>query len=406
MTPAERVMAQCDQLAAFSEHEDALCRRYLTVEHQQANQQVAQWMQEAGMRVWQDAAGNQWGRYPADAPPERPVVILGSHLDTVNNAGKYDGMLGVLSAIEVVRQLHQDQSQLPFAIEVVGFGDEEGVRFGATLLGSAAVTGQWQQEWFALTDAQGIALSEAMLQFGLDPEQIASCAREHSQVQAYLELHIEQGPVLEQAGQAVGIVSAIAGAKRFQFSLTGMAGHAGTVPMNLRRDALCGAAQMVGAIEMAAWEHHVVATVGKLEAHPGAVNVIPGAAEFTLDLRAKDDERLEKALEAILLVARRIADGRQLALDVQLIHEAQAVSCDAQLQAALASTLEQQGYKPHSLLSGAGHDAMMMANIAPVGMLFVRCKGGISHHPAESVSLDDVQAGIDALKGWVQVLAN
>lgn len=390
------LLQQADELAALSELPDALCRCYLTPQHRQANQLTAQWMQAAGLRTWEDTAGNLWGRVDG-LNPDAPALVLGSHLDTVRNAGRYDGMLGVLVAIEALRLLRDENVQLPFPVEVVGFADEEGTRFGTTLLGSRAVTGQWQPQWFENTDPDGITLAQALRDFSLDPERIGQAARTPDSIRAYLEVHIEQGPVLEAENLALGVVTAIAGARRLVFQVQGLAGHAGTVPMTLRQDALVGAAAMVLEIKRLATEHQVVGTVGQLQVKPGAMNVIPGDVEFSLDIRSAVDEQRDAALAAILARLPELAAQHQLQLTWQEIHQAPAVACDAGLQQQLADTLQQLGLPDFRLFSGAGHDAMAMAELAPVGMLFVRCKGGISHNPLESIIAEDVELAVRAL---------
>ncbi|WP_312837230.1 Zn-dependent hydrolase, partial [Pantoea sp.] len=262
---AARVMARCDALAAISETPDALTRVYLSPEQMRANARVGEWMRAAGMRVWQDAVGNICGRYEG-REPDAPALLLGSHLDTVRNAGRYDGMLGVLSAIETVQWLHQRQQRLPLAIEIVGFGDEEGTRFGITLLGSRGITGSWPQSWPDHPDGNGITVAQAMADVGLDAALIATAARQTEEIVAYLELHIEQGPCLEREDLALGVVTAINGARRLNCGFTGEAGHAGTVPMTHRKDALAAAAEWMVFIEQVTREHgpQLVATVGTL----------------------------------------------------------------------------------------------------------------------------------------------
>lgn len=266
---ALQVLARCDVLAAISESPEGLTRVYLSPEHLRANRQVGEWMQAVGMQVWQDTVGNICGRYEG-RQPDAPAILLGSHLDTVRNAGRYDGMLGVLTALEVVGYLHRHQQRLPVAIEVIGFADEEGTRFGITLLGSKGVTGRWPVEWLNTTDADGISVAQAMVRAGLDPMDIGQSARAANAFCAYLELHIEQGPCLENAGLALGVVTDINGARRLQCQFTGLAGHAGTVPMGQRQDALAGAAEWMCVVEAltAAQGEHLVATVGTLTCLP------------------------------------------------------------------------------------------------------------------------------------------
>ncbi|CAI1013625.1 N-carbamoyl-L-amino acid hydrolase [Serratia rubidaea] len=403
---AARVMARADQLAALSETPDGLTRVYLSPQHLQANRLVGSWMAEAGMQVRQDAVGNICGRYEGERPGA-PALLLGSHLDTVRNAGRYDGMLGVLTAIEVVQALQQQGRRLPLALEVVGFGDEEGTRFGITLLGSRGLTGSWPQVWLAQTDAQGISVAQAMRDAGLDPAQIHQAARAADEIAAYLELHIEQGPCLEQAGLALGVVQAINGARRLNCRFTGEAGHAGTVPMQHRKDALAAAAEWMVFVERTAGRQggNLVATVGDVQCAPGAVNVIPGEVRLSLDIRGPQDAPLAALLQTLLAEAEAIAGRRRLQFDAQEYYHIGATPCDARLQTALERAVQQVQGRSLSLPSGAGHDAIAMAERWPVGMLFVRCKGGVSHHPAEAVTTQDVALAIAAYRQVVTDLA-
>lgn len=402
---ATRVMARADELAAISETPDALTRVYLSPQHLQANQQVAQWMTQAGMRVWQDSVGNICGRYEGEQEGT-PAILLGSHLDTVRNAGRYDGMLGVLAAIEVVHALHQQGRRLAKAIEIVGFGDEEGTRFAITLLGSRGLTGTWPDNWLAQSDADGISVAQAMIEAGLDPAQIHLAARRTQEIAAYLELHIEQGPCLEQAGLALGVVEAINGARRLNCRFVGEAGHAGTVPMSHRKDALAAAAEWMIQVETMTREQggNLVATVGTLRCAPGAVNVIPGEVTLTLDIRGPSDEPLEALLNALLAQAQVIAERRHLQFSAETFYRIAATACDLGLQQILRDAVSEVQGGSLTLPSGAGHDAIAIAERWPVGMLFVRCKGGISHHPAESVNVEDVALAIDAFSRAVVAL--
>ncbi|OQD50883.1 allantoate amidohydrolase [Enterobacter cancerogenus] len=408
MSPAaERVMARVDALAAISETPDALTRVYLSPQHLQANQLVGQWMRQAGMTVWQDSVGNICGRYEG-AQEGAQAVLLGSHLDTVRNAGRYDGMLGVLTAIEVVDSLHQQGVHLAQAIEIVGFGDEEGTRFGITLLGSRGLTGTWPQGWLETCDASGISVAQAMVQAGLDPARVALAARHQDDFSACLELHIEQGPCLEQEGLALGVVEAINGARRLSCRFTGEAGHAGTVPMHHRRDALAAAAEWMVIIENATRQQggNLVATVGELRCLPGAVNVIPGEVQLSLDIRGPQDGPLDALLAELLSQAQTIAARRGLSFSAEEFYRIAATPCDARLQDLLGQAIESMQGRSTSLPSGAGHDTIALAERWPVGMLFVRCKGGVSHHPAESVMAEDVALAIEAFGRAVRTLAD
>lgn len=408
MSPAaERVMARADALAAISETPDALTRVYLSAQHLQANQLVGEWMRQAGMTVWQDSVGNICGRYEG-AQEGAQAVLLGSHLDTVRKAGRYDGMLGVLAAIEVVDSLHQQGRHLAQAIEIVGFGDEEGTRFGITLLGSRGITGTWPQGWLETCDAGGISVAQAMVQAGLDPARVALAARHQDDFSACLELHIEQGPCLEQEGLALGVVEAINGARRLNCRFTGEAGHAGTVPMNHRKDALAAAAEWMVFIEHATLQQggNLVATVGELRCLPGAVNVIPGEVMLSLDIRGPQDAPLDALLAELLAQAQTIAARRGLSFSAEEFYRIAATPCDARLQDLLGQAVESVQGRSLSLPSGAGHDTIALAERWPVGMLFVRCKGGVSHHPAESVMAEDVALAIEAFGRAVRKLAD
>ncbi|EMH9207815.1 TPA: allantoate amidohydrolase [Klebsiella michiganensis] len=402
---AARVMARADELAAISETPDALTRVYLSPQHLEANQRAARWMTQAGMTVWQDSVGNICGRYEGEQEGV-PAILLGSHLDTVRNAGRYDGMLGVLTAIEVVHGLHQQGRRLKQAIEIVGFCDEEGTRFGITLLGSRGITGTWPESWLAQTDADGVSVAQAMVLAGLDPARIHLAARRPEEIAAYLELHIEQGPCLEQEGLALGVVEAINGARRLNCRFTGEAGHAGTVPMSHRKDALAAAAEWMVRVETLTREQggNRVATVGTLRCAPGAVNVIPGDVTLTLDIRGPHDQPLDALLDTLLKEAQAIASRRQLRFSAEEFYRIAATACDSGLQQVLSEAVQAVQGRSLTLPSGAGHDAIAMAERWPSAMLFVRCKGGISHHPAESVTADDVALAIAAYSRAVSAL--
>ncbi|MCL9672482.1 allantoate amidohydrolase [Citrobacter sp. MNAZ 1397] len=402
---ARRVMERCDTLAEISETPGQLTRVYLSTEHLRANAQVAQWMQEAGMVTWQDAVGNICGRYEA-ANDGAQAVLLGSHLDTVRDAGRYDGMLGVLTAIEVVDWLHRQNLRGSQAIEIVGFADEEGTRFNITLLGSRGLTGTWPQGWLDCVDAQGVSVAQAMVNAGLDPTRIATAERAREDFSAYLELHIEQGPVLEQEDLPLGVVTAINGARRLTCRFSGEAGHAGTVPMSHRHDALTAAAQWIGFVEQKTRESgpELVATVGTLQCEPGAVNVIPGAVTLTLDIRSPNDALRETLLNALLDEAARIGQARGVAFTSDIFYTIAATPCDTHLRNVLAGAVEAVQGRVLLLPSGAGHDAIAIAERWPSAMLFVRCDRGISHHPAESVQQQDVAQALRAYSEAVRKL--
>lgn len=404
---AARVMTRCDELALISETPGLLTRVYLSPEHLRANALVGEWMRQAGMQVWQDAVGNICGRYEGQRQGAQ-AVLLGSHLDTVRNAGRYDGMLGVIAAIEVVQHLQEQGVRLPLAIEIVGFADEEGTRFGITLLGSRGLVGNWPEQWLEQTDAEGTRLADAMTAAGLQPAAILTAARAPRDFAAYLELHIEQGPCLEREGLALGVVTAINGARRLNCSFVGHAGHAGTVPMGHRQDALAAAAQWMVWLERHTRDSspELVATVGTLQCHPGAVNVIPGEVSLTLDVRGPEDQPLDALLDRLLTGAQEIAQTRGLAFNAEIYYNMSATACDQELQHSLEQVVQSVQGRSLSLPSGAGHDAIAMADKWPVAMLFVRCDQGISHHPAEAVQAQDVGLAVQAFSQWVQAIGS
>jgi allantoate deiminase len=375
---------------------------FLSPEARAASDKVLGWMREAGMQAKLDAIGNAAARYEGERPG-LPCLMLGSHLDTVRDAGRYDGMLGVISAIECVSFLNSKKKRLPFAIEVIGFGDEEGVRFGTTLLGSRAVAGIFDRKALETKDGKGVAMSDALSEFGLDPKRIPEVARRKGDVLAYAELHIEQGPVLEAEGLAVGVVTAINGFSRLRVTLRGVAGHAGTVPMNLRRDALAGAAECVLATERIAKGHaELVGTVGRIEAKPGAINVIPGEVTFTVDVRAPQDGLRHEAVAAIRAQIQRISNERKLDCEIETLQEFGVTACSPRLMEQMDKAVTRQGFRARRLPSGAGHDGMALGAITEICMLFVRCKGGISHNPLESITQADADAGARVLLDFIE----
>lgn len=398
-------MSRCDELAACSEESGRLTRPYGSAALKAAREMVAGWMREAGLEVQIDAIGNLRGRR-AGSSAHRPALLLGSHLDSVRDAGRYDGPLGVLVALSVVERLQGQGRTLPFPVEVIAFADEEGLRFQSTYLGSRALAGAFEPALLDLADAAGITLREAVVEFGGNPEAISATALDQGAVFGYVEVHIEQGPHLEAVDVPVGVVSAIAGQSRVAVAFQGKAGHAGTVSMTLRRDALPAAADFILAVERIARETpHLVATVGQLDVIPGASNVIPGLVQLTLDVRHPDDRVRRDALSAMASMAGKIATSRSLQLEWHVRMEQQATACDDTLTALLGTAVEASGTPVVRLHSGAGHDAVAMAGVVPVAMLFVRCAGGISHHPAESVAPDDVAVAVDVLDRFLDVLA-
>jgi allantoate deiminase len=393
-----QIVERINRLGSISETPDNLTRVFLTPEHRAAGELIMSWMRDAGMRAHFDAIGNVCGRYEGERP-RSPCLMLGSHYDTIRDAGKWDGPLGLITAISCVADLNRRGKRLPFAIEVTGFADEEGVRFASTLLGSRAIAGTFNESVLVTRDSAGVSMREALVRFGLDPDHVGAAARVRGELLAYIELHIEQGPVLEARNLPVGVVTAIAGATRLAARLTGMAGHAGTVPMALRRDALAGAAECISTIEELCRtdEGGLVGTVGYIHATPGATNVIPGQTHFTLDIRAPTDEHRKRAVRDIVRQIEAIASRRKLELQLDVTHENRTVPCAAWLKSQVEAAVASEGYPVFELPSGAGHDGMAMVDIADIAMLFVRCRGGISHHPDEHVELADADAGARVL---------
>lgn len=395
-----RILEQAEALGKLSEDDGRLTRTYLTAKHREAGELIAVWMREAGMQAGFDAMGNVVGRY-AGAQAGGPSLITGSHMDTVVDAGKYDGIFGILSPIACVRELHARGKRLRFTVEVVAFGDEEGVRFGVTLLGSRALAGRFDPRDLDAKDRDGITLREALVAFGCDPDAIASLARDPSEVVAFIESHIEQGPVLLDEGRAVGIVTAIAGVTRVRARVTGVAGHAGTVPMWGRRDALAAAAEMALLVERycAMRSEELVGTVGRFAVSGGgAINVIPGKAEFTVDLRSGVDASRRRAAVSLEAECQAIAARRRVELEWDRFFELDCAPCDPALQATLAGSVAAKGIEARFLRSGAGHDAMEFSHRVPTAMLFVRCgNGGISHNPREIMSAEDAEVATEVL---------
>jgi allantoate deiminase len=356
------------------------------------HRELAGWMEPLGADVQVDAAGNIRGVFPA-AQPNAPRLLIGSHLDTVPNAGAYDGVLGVVLAIALLEELRG--RRLPFGIEVVAFSEEEGVRFGTPFIGSRALVGRLDQELLDTRDAQGISVQEAIESFGLNPEKLPQAELE-SNTLGYLEFHIEQGPVLEKLNLPLALVEAIAGQSRLEFTFLGRANHAGTTPMHLRCDALAGAAEWIGTVErVAQGVPGLVATVGKIESKPGATNVIAGKAWLTLDVRHSSDEIRTKVVVDLIRQAEAIAARRGLSVQERTLLSQRAVAMDSVLNGEIEQAILKTGCKPHRMVSGAGHDAMIMVERVPAAMIFLRTPGGISHDPAESVGCKDVEKAIE-----------
>lgn len=398
----QEIVDRIQMLGNISSEPDRLTRIFLSEEHRKAADLLIFWMTEAGMQARLDAIGNVVGRYEGDTPRARSL-LLGSHFDTVRDAGKWDGPLGVITAISCVSHFNKLGQRFPFAIEIVGFADEEGVRFNSTLLGSRALAGTFDESVLTTKDQDGVSMNEALARFGLDPERIGAAARIKGELLAYVELHIEQGPVLENQIRPVGIVSAISGATRLIVTLTGMAGHAGTVPMGLRQDALTGAAECIMAIEhFCETAEELVGTVGVIKAEPGAPNVIAGHVSFTIDMRAPSDSYRLRAVADIVKQIQKIATRRKLVPQIDVTHESRTVPCAPWLKEQLAAAVLAEGYPISELPSGAGHDGMAIAEIADIAMLFVRCRAGLSHHPDEHADRADVAAGARVLLKFIE----
>jgi allantoate deiminase len=403
----ERADAMLTELAAITAEPGRLTRLYLTPEHRRAADLVAAWMRDAGLTVREDALATVRGRLEAPGGTVR-TLILGSHIDTVIDAGRFDGALGVVTAIVAVDELRRSGAALPFAVEVCAFGDEEGVRFPTTLIGSSAVAGILDPADLDRTDGDGISVRAALAAYGCDAGAIGAARIAPEDAVGYLEVHIEQGPVLEREGLPLGVVTAIAGATRAVVTLTGEAGHAGTVPMGLRRDALAAASELVLAVERigrAGAGDELVATVGRMAVRPGAVNVVPGAVELSLDVRASSDTPRRAAMAAIGAAAAEIAGRRRVGIDIAVTHDRDTAACTPAIVDALADAVATVGVPARRLMSGAGHDGQAMAMLTDIGMIFVRCRGGVSHNPAEYASPADIGLVVAALLRAVEGLA-
>jgi allantoate deiminase len=425
---AREVIARCQTLARFSEDADSIRRTFLSPPMRDCHREIARWIAPLGATSRVDAVGNLRIVYPAagvevDAP-RWPRLLIGSHLDSVPNAGAYDGILGVVLAIALLSAFQG--RKLPFALEVVGFSEEEGVRFGTPFIGSRALVGTLNDELLNRQDAEGISIREAIENFGLNPAEIALAAI-HEDVLGYVEFHIEQGPVLENAGRPLGVVEAIAGQSRLEFTFVGHANHAGTTPMNLRHDALAAAAEWISAVERHAQSasqdtshdtahdtsHNtahdafgLVATVGAIQAKPGAGNVIAGETRLSLDVRHQSDETRKTAVDYFVRQAEDIATRRGLSVRSKVLMDQPAVAMDPFLVSQFDEAVRKAGCGPYRMVSGAGHDAMILAEKVPSAMIFLRTPGGISHDPAESVTVEDVAKAIECGLRLVEQLAS
>ena len=402
---AKVVMQRIEALARISDEPGCLTRTFGSPGMKRANAMVASWMCTAGMEVRTDAVGNLIGHYPGQTARCK-ILMLGSHLDTVRNAGKFDGPLGVLLAIACVEELHRRKTRLPFAVEMIAFADEEGLRFQTAYLGSRALAGTLSKAELSRCDSGGISMREAILNFGGDPARLKTAGLKPRNVIGYLEAHIEQGPVLEQKNLGVGLVIAIAGQSRVEITFTGQAGHAGTTPMELRHDALCAASEFILGVESTARKKKgLVATVGQIDASPNASNVIPGEVRMTIDARHQNDFIRRAATRAFQKFARQIAARRNVRLKWRSVMETPATACSRRMSESLRLAIRKHVSVVLPLASGAGHDAAVLSQIVPVAMLFIRCKKGISHHPDESATERDVRMALKVMNEFLQILA-
>ncbi len=398
-----RILAMCEQLATFSEHPQQLTCSYLSEAHRATATQIKDWMLAAGLQVHMDAVGNVIGTLPgaqASAQPGAATLLTGSHYDTVINAGKFDGRLGIVLPVAVVAQLRRRGTRLPYTLQIIAFAEEEGVRFKSTFLGSRALVGRFDTALLDTLDADGVSMRAAMGTAGLDANAISQAAIMNPDAQGqsllgFVEVHIEQGPVLLSEARALGVVTSIAGSIRQLVTITGLAGHSGTVPMNMRRDAAAAAAELILAVEHAcSSKPGLVGTVGQLQVPDGAINVIPGRCNLSIDIRAADDAIRDAAMTTVIAAGERIAAARTVAIQFHQVLQIDCVPCAASLQQRWHDSIQRitGDNTPRHLPSGAGHDAMMMANLTEIGMLFVRCgNGGISHHPDELLSTEDAE---------------
>jgi allantoate deiminase len=403
---AAALASRLDRLSRVSDERGATTRTFLSPAMERANAVVGGWMKSAGLSVRRDAVGNIIGRKEAGAKGAR-TLLLGSHLDTVRDAGRFDGALGVLLPIAALEVLRGRGIDLPFAVEVLGFSEEEGVRFSSAYLGSKGYVGRLGRSDLGLRDAEGISVGEAIRRHNGGSLRLPTAAHARRELLGYVEVHIEQGPVLEAMGLAAGVVPAIAGQTRARITFRGRAGHAGTTPMAHRTDALAGAAEFIVAAEAYARARSpLVATVGRISAHPGAANVIAGKAELSLDVRHPSDAKRLTALSGLRLAAGRIARRRGLLLSIEVTQDNGAVACSRELTALLGRSVRAALGRCVSVPSGAGHDGVILSCLTPVTMLFVRCRDGLSHHPDEHVDTRDLGMALEIVVDFLTRMAS
>jgi allantoate deiminase len=403
---ARQAFDRCGEAAEYSENPGEVTRTFCSPAMARLHGALRGWMESAGMKCRLDAAGNLLGRWDTSTVPDAAALIVGSHLDTVPNGGRYDGMLGVLLGVALVTAIARSGTRLPFALEVVGFSEEEGVRFGTPFIGSRALIGDCDQVLLDRADAAGISVRAALESFGCNPKNMTTAEMHSAQVVGFLEAHIEQGPMLQDHRLPLGVVTAIAGQTRARVRFLGTAGHAGTVPMQSRRDALAAAAEWISNVETVGRDTGgLVATVGAVEVIPGAVNVIPGEVRVSLDIRHADDAVRTAAFDQLQHFGNELAARRNVKIEISIAHEHRATAMDKALTDLLHQSIKDTGVASTQLVSGAGHDAAVMARRFPAAMLFIRCRDGISHHPDESVMVEDITAALTAMWHFVQRLA-
>ncbi|XQU67712.1 Zn-dependent hydrolase [Cupriavidus sp. H18C1] len=406
----QSILDAADALARYSDMEGGLTCAYLTPAHRAAAAMLAERMRAAGMQVRVDAIGNVIGRYEADpsAGPDAKVLMTGSHFDTVRNGGRYDGRLGILLPIAVVGALNEAGIRLPYHFDVVGFAEEEGLRFKTSFLASSVLAGRFDPALLARADADGITLAQALTESDLpgrgDPDALRAAAVDPATLLGFVEVHIEQGPVLLHHDLPLGIVTQIAGSSRFQVRIDGLASHAGTTPMTMRKDAAAAAAEMVLLVESRCGQAPtLVGTVGQLQVPNGSSNVIPAACHFSMDIRAGEDAVREAAIADIVAGIEAIAARRGVRAEVERVPPVNNAPCAPWLRAQFAAVLNKRGLQAFELPSGAGHDAMMMQRITDVAMLFVRCgNGGISHNPLETITAEDAQLAAEVFVDFLR----
>lgn len=401
---AVKCMQRCDQLSLHTETPGVITRRFLTPPMKRVHQDIGDWMRQAGMNVRVDAGGNLIGNLSRSGDPNAKRLVIGSHLDTIPNGGRYDGILGVMIGIAVVQSLG-DQT-LPFDLEVVGFSEEEGVRFSMPYFGSHTVAGTFDPGWLELTDGENLSLASVIESFGLSPRDIPASAMDPANVIGFIEAHIEQGPVLARDNLAVAAVGAIAGQTRMTVAFHGRAGHAGTTPMDGRADPLVAAARWIASVsDYANSVDDLRATIGRASVMPGARNVIPGGVELSLDVRHGIDSVRQRAVDDLIATAIGAARAGGVTFEIVESQLQDAALMDARLTDAMVAAITRSGHRATTMLSGAGHDAAVMAARFPTAMLFIRQPHGISHHPDEDVETSDVAVAIEVLANLVRHIA-